>query len=215
MTHLIRLLRILPLLALPVLSVPLTAEDTSAQPEVAVFTIKFEGGTLNDLEHVIEESIGDRLNFVLGPRTHDLPVPPFNLQAVTVRDLAKTLEVLLPQTAEIGWTESGLDYALPVLTVVNHQKTPVSSPKTITQAFALAEIVDLSSAEKITASYIAAAIREAWLLDPNRKAEDLRLKLHQSTELLIVNGPPEAINITENVLGSIQRSIIFRKNAQN
>lgn len=75
------------------------------------------------------------------------------------------------------------------------------------QAFQLQPYLAMQNVDAIIG-----AIRVGWALDPANNPEALRLQFHPPTSILVVSGSPEAITLTQQILGQLVRDPATPKN---
>ncbi|ATC65445.1 hypothetical protein CMV30_16660 [Nibricoccus aquaticus] len=182
-------------------------ELTPSIAEPLGFTINFPGGTIAQFLAQLPENRG-RMAFNLVGEKADLQteIPPLNLKVSSPGTLVLALNAVLnPKGLAIGQSQSGVtDFSgrdsVYVLQKISEPDATASPASPRLRSYDLSDYLD----EKTTVDQITQAIRSAWELRPDNKPEDLRIKFHPGTSLLLVNGPDSAIKTADIVLGSMR-----------
>jgi hypothetical protein len=182
-------------------------ELTPSIAEPPGFTINFTGGTIAEFLTQLPQNRRSMVFNLVGEKTDlQTPLPPLNLKVSSPGTLALALNsVLNPKGLAIGLSQSGVtDFSgRDTVYVLQKFSEPDASLLPGTARF---RSYDLSNYldEKMTVDQITQAIRTAWELRPDNKQEDLRIKYHPGTSLLLINGSESAIKTAETVLSSMR-----------
>lgn len=174
----------------------------ATQPSPKLISIDFRGGTMSALVDAINKD-GGGFN-VLGEKADfALELPAFSLRNAEATSLAQALSGLLQQRG----------YSLSTTGRASGNQSPVYTLRRLTaheqhnygashiQSFQLGPYLEHQNVDDIVG-----AIRTAWELDPANKPEMLRVKYHPATNLLLVSGPPNAVNVVQVVLSQVRKS---------
>jgi hypothetical protein len=141
------------------------------------------------------------------PADLETELPPFNLRNSNWGTIVGVLSAFL-NTRGLELKVAGSDNpnvaesksVVCVLRRIGPSREFKSAQAPVFDSFQLAPSLEFQSIDDIVA-----AIRLAWELDPSRKAADLQLKFHAPTAMLLVSGPPEAVQIAQKVVVNLKR----------
>ena len=178
---------------------PATSSPESAQ---RTFSLDFPGGSLRAFLAAMAKIEGVSLSVIAAGEQSDLEtqLPPFSLKNTTVMTTVQVLSRLLQPR---GLDLSPMSSDPSVVAVLSRRDAPkpgaIRPPPTMFDSFPLGTYL----AEQ-TIDDIVGAIRAGWELDPSHDKEALRLKFHPGTSILLVSGPPEAIQIAGKVISQLK-----------
>lgn len=161
--------------------------------------IDFPGGSLDQLMKKIEAVEDVSFNIVNGEgiRPAAVTLPAFSVRNVNVISLMDVMRSLLPQEFALDTAAVGPNSVVCVL------KRRNSAPN-VPAAFGSFQLGPYLADQSV--DNIVAAIRVAWELDPTHDAAAFRIKFHQPTGILLVSGPPQAVNIAHSVVSRLKRN---------
>jgi hypothetical protein len=186
---------------------PSPSHETTAQvgdwtpPPPVFINIDFKGGTLGDSIAEISKIKDVSFNLIT-TKSEDLatPLPPFSLRNASLATVVSVVQQLLgSHEFDLNLISSERNT---VVAVLKHRSAPVThepETPTLTESFQLGRMLGAQPIDDIVG-----AIRTAWELDPQHSADALRLKFHPATSILIVNGPPAAIEISRKIVSSLK-----------
>lgn len=200
----------LPLCFLLILSAPVAVaqardsvpDNSPVNPQALIQAFDFPGGSLGAFAQQFQEQTKARFNLVVAPTALGTPLPKFELRGASAEGVTMALNALLPPGLRADFAPRISEFGRAVVTISG---TPVAavptSAGTFTRTFPIAHLE-----QRFKATEIADAASQAWALDPGHHTDDLKLKLHPATHLLIASGPQEAIEIVADALMSMERS---------
>lgn len=181
---------LLTALALPLAAQPEATTMRSNPGQPSVESLDFKGGTLADFVDAANAS-GSSFNLVAHGDHLKMAVPPFSVRNVAPAALAQALDHLLrPQGVSVS--SIYMPASEPIFTVTPTQRP---RPNNLIHAFQLAPFLDSIPVEEIVS-----AIRTAWELTPGRAPDELVVKYHPGTKLLLVSGPQEAVEMADLIV---------------
>ena len=180
-------------------------EFTPSLAELPDRTVNVPGGTIAQLIAWLPKSGITRFDLVADKADLEVDVPAFSLRYPTGDSLATALNKSLnPRGLTILASNSGLNAAgSPTVYLLQKFSDPDANKPANVARFRSYQLTDYL-VDKQTVDEITQAIHVAWTLFPDHKAEDLKLKFHPSTTLLLVTGPEEGIRVVENVLVNLR-----------
>ena len=218
------LLAATPLAALradPGASAPAAASAPSKSP--STITLDFPGGTLGELIAMIQKTGGEPALNVIGEKAAlATQVQAFTVQNADRDTILGAVGQLLRGTGVRvepvgrGVFIVSLDRNSPPLigaeralldSLGGRDRRPTRPPEAMFDSFPLNGLVD----EQQSVDTIVDVIRSAWTLNPAHDANALAIKYHTATKLLLVSGPPEAIEMTREVIRSLHDNRRTRK----
>ena len=167
-----------------------------------VFSIDFPGGSLKSFLNAMAKADVVSFTVISAGDQADLetPLPPFALRNANPVTISEVLHNLLePRGLSLKSNGDMFQNVVGVLT------RPVSDSKSLSptqfESFSLNyQLADQSIDD------IVATIREGWELDPAHDKNALRLKFHPATSILLVSGPPAAIQVAARVISQLTGS---------
>ncbi len=178
--------------------------SAAPEPPPRFVNVNFSGGSISAFIAAAEKGGYDGFNVVAEKNDLTLELPPFTIHNADPSALAAALDGLLRPR---GYTLQ------PIATRMLPGQAPVFvlrklNPNEIDhrlasdfQSFQLAPYLEYQSVDDIVG-----AIRAAWELDPARKPDNLRLKFHPPTGILLVSAARDGINIVSATLAQLRRS---------
>ncbi len=156
--------------------------------------LDFAGGTLADLSIALGK-LGDNACTIVGEKAHmETPIPPLSYRNATHAAIFNSLTVLI-QPKGFKLSKSGT-IATVYADQKPQQKKAESTPRLRTYSFPLGSLLS----ESLKYEDIRDTIRNAWDANPENNAEDLILRYHEKTQILIVVGPNQALEMAERIL---------------
>jgi len=200
---------------------PPAAPEPAMSSAMVIPSIKFGGGSADDLVHSLKNNLPTAPNIMVAEKTAGTTIPPFELQNVTLADLFQALNNL-SEDKSAQWQLSGSSEPIWVLnSVANGQfggfpVGPAVDPLTgrplsdkesnrNCQVLPVGKYLIKYKIEDITT-----AVKTAWSMTGQENGA--QLKYHKDTELLIVVGSVEQNSIVNQVLNSLD--IGMRDNAK-
>jgi hypothetical protein len=160
--------------------------------------VEFPGGTLGELIDLLSKDEGSAINVIGEKADLGTEIPAFALTNADRPSLAGALDNLLVARG-LRLLPSGTVFVLQRR--VAEQKNTATEPPNF-GSFQLAARLS----KELTVDHIVNAIQEAWNLDPTHDPKALRIKYHPATTILLVSGPPAAIDIAGRVIAALPRS---------
>jgi hypothetical protein len=184
------------------------APSVQGDPAGPPLSFDFPGGSLSDLITLIGKANGGLPLNVIGEKN----AMATEVQAFTVRNayrdaiLRAVGELLHAQGVRVAQIDRGV-FIVSNETPKEHRSGPLSAEeakllrqtRTSFDSFQLAAYLD----DQQTVDNIVDVIRSAWAMNPDHDANALQLKFHPATKLLLVSGPPEALQMTGEVIRSL------------
>jgi hypothetical protein len=167
-----------------------------------LLNVDFPGGPMTALLAAINKD-GGGFNVVGEKSDLAIELPALSLRNADAASLANALGGLLQQRGYfLGGSGRNLPGQNPVFVLRKLALHEIDQRNVGEfQSFQLAPYLDLQSVDDIVS-----AIRAAWELDPSNKPEQLRIKFHPSTGILLVSGPRMGIHTVQTVLGQLRRA---------
>ncbi len=179
-------------LALPLVAQPEAATMRSNPSQLpSIDALDFKGGTLADFLEAAKAS-GSSFNLVAHREHLMVAVPPFSVRNVEPAALAQALDHLLRSYGLAVSSFIGSPTSQPIFTVTATQRP---HPNNLIHAFQLGPFLDSMPVEEIVS-----AIRTAWELTPGWAPDELVVKYHPGTKLLLVSGPREAVEMADLIV---------------
>lgn len=187
-----------------------TRMEDAVRQRPYIFSVQSRSGPLRELVEAFTQLKGVSLNLINAgePSDLDAPLPPFTLRDArwgTIFDvLANLLEL---QGLQLKLAANEIDGS-PLVCVLR----PIEglSPRRASgpdfDAFQLSDQIS----EAQTIDYIVDAIRTAWTLNPARDPDQLRLRFHPATNLLLVSGPTPAAAVAKQVVAALAKNRVQR-----
>lgn len=168
-----------------------------------MISVDFPGGSVAQLVAAVNKPDGHAFN-LLG-ETEDLAtrLPAFSVRNVNPSAFAMALRQLLEPRGITVMPEG------PDLFVLRKVATMVRREPVAFESFQLSPYLDKQSVEDIVS-----AMRTAWELNPANKPEELQLKFHPATRLLLASGSADAIRVASKVLSTLSRTPEKLSNAE-
>jgi hypothetical protein len=177
--------------ALPPSTVNLAQRPATSTPTVS---IDFAGGSVADFLAALKKS-GTNFNLLANPEDLATPLPAFSVRNTLPTQFARALSQLISgrgfSIEQSGSGPIGLD---PVFVLVRQSPTAHVS----FESFQMESYLQKQSIQDIID-----AIRLAWSMNPAHRPDDLQLKFHPATKLLLVAGPSEAIQQAKQIVSSL------------
>jgi hypothetical protein len=177
--------------ALPPSTINLAQRPTTSAPTVS---IDFAGGSVADFLAVLKKN-GTNFNLLANPEDLATPLPAFSIRNTLPTQFARALSQLISSRGfsieQSGSGPIGLD---PVFVLVRQSPTARVS----FESFQMEPYLQKQSIQDIID-----AIRLAWSMNPAHRPDDLQLKFHPATKLLLVAGPSEAIQQAKQIVSSL------------
>ena len=172
-------------------------------PRAATFSIDFPGGSIRTFLAAASKIDGVSISIVSAGDASDLdtPLPPFSLRNTNAMVTLQVLGRLLsPRGFDLSTMEAGQNSAVAVLSRRSTSRPrPVVPPADQFESFQLAPyLVDQ------TIDDIVGAIRAAWELNPEHDANQLKLKFHPATSILLASGPREGLDLTAKIISQLK-----------
>lgn len=166
------------------------------------FSIDFPGGTVRDFLNAVAKLEGVSLSIIANdPADLKTPLPAFSLRNSGVQTVVMALMRLL-ETRGYNLNPVGMEPNSVVAVLARQEPRPKAAPPpppTLFDSFPLGTYLADQTIDDIVG-----AIRAGWELDPAHDKESLRLKFHPGTSILLVSGPPEAIQIASKVISQLK-----------
>jgi hypothetical protein len=181
-------------------------EFTPSYSEPPGIQVEFEGGTIARLLAGLPKNGYMVFNLIGEKNDLETVLPPISLKRVSPASLAAALNTILnPQGLSIAPSKSAtMDFSgsstVYILQRVSDPDAGKPSHVARFRSYQVGEYLD----DKQTIDQITEAIRLAWEVAPDAKADDLRLKYHPGTGLLLVSGTEPAIKTVESVIGALR-----------
>ncbi len=179
-------------------------ELTPAISEPTFLTIDYPGGPLTDLLKTLPKE--NRIPFNLVGEKADMAteLPPLSLKLTSPDALAHALNQILNTRGLVITPSSGASdaYSSRSIFVLKRIVDPDAGKPASEPRFRSYHLGDHLTGKQ-TIDEITGAIRAAWEITPGAKPDQLVLKYHPGTSLLLVTGPESAIKTTETVLASL------------
>lgn len=181
----------------------ISAKTGSMEPKLPILiNIDFRGGSLRDFVNQVSTIKDVSLNLVGVTKELEnaAQLPPFSLRNAHINTVVQVVrELLEPQHIHLNVAGHGDNS---IVAVVSHRPPP--TPKqpevaTLTEPFQLEKYLAAQSVDDIVG-----AIRMAWESNPIIHPDSMRLKFHPGTSILIVSGPPYAIEVARKVISSLK-----------
>jgi hypothetical protein len=177
-----------------------------ADADAHLISIDFPGGPLDQLMVVLAKTNTGGFNLLSeDPKMLATIVPPFSVHNVTPTAFAAALNLFFaPRSLVVekiipDQFYGGQDHPGPDVYVMRAAKSSTAAPGRFL-AFQLAPYLEQQSIDDIVG-----AVRAAWELDPTHKPDELHVKFHPPTSILLVSGPSDALNISQQVIQSLKR----------
>jgi hypothetical protein len=186
------------------------AAKATAAVDVAprLVTVDFAGGSVAAMIAAIAKANGESGFNVVGEKADlAIEIPPFSIRNADPQSLAAALTGILQPRGYIlapnGRTVPGQSPVFTLRKLLLHENPMLQQQAGLRQfqSFQLAPYLGAQSVDDIIG-----AIRAAWELDPSQKADDLRLKFHPATGVLLVSGPHQSISVVQGILTQLRRS---------
>jgi len=191
--------------------VPTPATTAAAQAEPTL-SFDFPGGTLGDLIALAEKASGAVSLNVIGEKA----ALATEIQAFTVKNadrdaVLRAIGQLLRgrgvrvEQAGAGFFIVSSEGSKDRRGQLNAEEVAVlrkAKSQTIFDSFQLGSYID----DQQSVDNIVDVIRSAWTLNPAHEASALQIKFHPATKLLLVSGPPDAIEMTRQVIRSLHEN---------
>ncbi|HVS52070.1 MAG TPA: hypothetical protein VHD62_06910 [Opitutaceae bacterium] len=196
-------------LALVTAAVPLAGQDIPLPPSyvnvtreaaapVPTLSIDFVGGSVADLLATLAKN-GTRFNLLANNEEMATPLPAFSVRNALPTGLAKALDQLVhARGLSVEQTGSGPIGAEPVFVLIR----PLRPSNTIFESFQMEPYLQKHSIQDIID-----AIRTAWTMNPAHGADELQVKFHPPTKLLLASGSPAGIELARQVVNSLTPSV--------
>ena len=166
--------------------------------------VDFAGGSIDQFLTAVNKTEGISLSIVSAMETPDftrVELPAFALRNVTLFTITQVLVGLMePRGYNLNF--AGAADPNTMVAVLQKRETPRKMTP-VNGEFLSFQLTPYLADQSV--DDIVSAIRTAWELDPAHEAAELRVKFHPGTGLLLVSGPPEAIYLTQSVLGQLKR----------
>lgn len=163
----------------------------------SVISIDFPGGSIAQLLDLISKSDGPAFNLVGEKADFATELPPFSIRDAIPSGLYAALNPLLRVR---GFTIIPPNsYSNGHADVYSLVKLENGNSPTEFDSIQLAPYLERQSIDDIVG-----AIRLAWEMNPKHIGSALSLKFHPPTKILLVAGPAGAIELTRQVIGSLQ-----------
>jgi len=165
-------------------------------------TLDFPGGSLGDLIKTVEGMSGEPALNVIGEKA----ALATEVQAFTVRNANRDIVLMaigqLLRSKGVRLEAVGNGVFIVSSDASRDRRPPRAKTEAIFDSFQLGGIID----EQQSVDNIVDAIRTAWTLNPAHEANALQLKFHPGTKLLLVSGPPDAVEMTRQVIRSLHET---------
>ncbi len=179
-------------------------------------SIDFPGGSLGDLIALVEKTNNDVSLNVIGEKgALATEIQPFTVKNAYRDGILRAIGALLRDKGiRIEQVDRGIFI---VSTDGAKDRRPahlspdevlaVRRTQTIFDSFQLGSYLD----DQQSVDNIVDVIRTAWTLNPAHDVNALQIKFHPATKLLLVSGPPDAIEMTRQVIRSLHENRMPRK----
>jgi len=189
------------------------------------FSIKFKGGSPDELVKALRQAMAASIRNPTGPNVviasgmHNVLMPAFELENVTLNDVFQTLNSLSDSSKSGQWTLSGSTEPIWILNSINPNMGLIdpltglplgaNRPKEprMCQVYPVAGYLSDVKIDDITT-----AIQTAWNLLPSSNEEPAgTLKFHKDTELLIALGTADQLRLVKDVLTSLRQGMMEKE----
>ena len=171
-------------------------------------SVDFPGGSLAQLLDAISKSSSEPFNMIASNDALALNVPAFSIRNAGSRDLAEALAQFLPGYRVDLPAEKADRDGQPIFTI--KAREPVSQensgsrtrrPNTNNTSYPLTQFLQ----GQIPVDQVIDSINQAWALDPSNKPEDLKVKYHEATGILMISSRDErGLPLVERVISSLR-----------
>jgi hypothetical protein len=177
---------------------------TTNEAKPRIFSLDFSGGSLGKLLADLAKVDGISFSVITagGPADLNVELPPFALRNASLITLYEVLQPLLAVRGYDMNVAGGADGRNSLVGVLRRMEKP--APRARSSDFASHQLAPYLAEQSV--DDIVGALRAAWELDPAHDRAALHLKYHPPTSILLVSGPPEAIEMTRRVLQEMKRS---------
>jgi hypothetical protein len=165
-------------------------------------SLDFPGGSLGDLIALVGKTNGETALNVIGEKA----ALSTEVQAFTVRNADR--DALLRAIGELlrskGVRVQGVGGGVFIVSSDSPKDRRPTHPRSevVFDSFQLGSYLD----DQQSVDNIVDVIRSAWTMNPAHDANALQVKFHPGTKLLLVSGPPEAIEMTRQLIRSLHQS---------
>jgi hypothetical protein len=174
-------------------------------------SVDFAGGTLAQLLAAIDESNSEAFNLIASNEALGLPIPQFSLRNVSPHNLALALnQIVEGYTVDFPRGERERE-GQPVFTIRSNltSNSASKSEKPKGEQFR-SYAINRAVLNQIPVDQVIEAINAAWKLDSAHRAEDLTLKYHATTGILLVSSRDgNALQTTNQVIDSLREQAEF------
>lgn len=180
-------------------------EFSTRTQEPPSLSINFPGGTLGDFSNSLPKDGAIIFNLVGEKADLATEIPSFSLRPVSIDELVGFLnKVLAPRSLSIVAAPSTVVDFTGRRTVYLLQRTVDPEANLAASALRLRTYqLENFLTEKQSVDAITDTIRTAWAMMPDTKPENLNMKFHPGTNLLLVTGSADAIRTVETVIGKL------------
>ena len=194
----------------PAPAAPATPAAAPADPAGLPLSFDFPGGSLSDLITLIGKTNGGVPINVIGEKN----AMATEVQAFTIRNanrdaVLRAIGALLrAKGVHVEQVDRGV-FIVSGETTKDRRSAAMAAEeakhllqsRSSFDSFQLGDYID----DQQTVDSIVDVIRSAWTMNPDHDANALQLKFHPATKLLLVSGPPEALQMTSEVIRSLRR----------
>jgi hypothetical protein len=176
-------------------------------------SVDFPGGTLAQLLTAISNSGSQPFNLIASKEALALPLPQFSLRNVGPRDLALALDQLLVGYIVDFPTEKTERDGLPVFTLratepVHQQNAETKQRPSRATSYPITQLLQA----QMPIDKVIDSINAAWTLDPANKPDDLKVKYHEGTGILLVSSRDErALALVDRMIMSLREQAEYLK----
>ncbi len=161
--------------------------------------LDFPGGTLSDLLADVEKADGAPINVIGEKAALATPVPAFTVRnADRMGAMTAVGQLIAEKGIEFQPMGDGV-FFIRQKPVGEHHKSQNDS---YFESFQLGPYLN----EHQTVDQIVSAVQTGWTLDPAHDPEALHFKFHPGTQLLLVSGTSEGVNLTRRIIDTLQRT---------
>jgi|GEM_PF-5501826 len=188
-----------------------TVEMVATLVDPKSISVDFPGGSLADFLVALSKSGSEPFNMIAPSDALALTVPQLSVRNVSPHNLALALDQLL-----VGYL---IDFpkgeyereGTPIFTIradPSHRTEP--KPERPKPERFMSYPINRYVLNQIPINQVIEAINTAWTLDPAHKSEDLKLKYHAATGILLVSSREEsALKTADQVIGSLREQAEF------
>jgi hypothetical protein len=177
-------------------------------------SVDFPGGSLAQLLGAISNQSGSvPFNMIASNDALALAVPAFSVRNAGPRDLALALDQLLVGYVVDFPTDKAERDGQPIFTIRASEsvRQESSEPKQLPSKATSYPVTQLLQAQ-IPIDKVIDSINAAWTLDPVNKPDDLKVKYHEATGILLISARDDrALKLVDRMIGSLREQAEYLK----